>query len=188
MLARYARLAQQWGWRFAPVSGLLWSVLLPVTIPWLLVTVLLRFRRRDRSPEAKVERRVARLLSLYPAEWRAQYGEEFADVLRATIEHGGGGVRLTANVIRESNATRIPASVPPRLAGLACLSLCWIPLIPQGIVPLIMKLSGDEHRSWFLALYLPDPYAWITIGWMLGVGSLLLAAAVRMSSVRAFAT
>jgi hypothetical protein len=183
-LALYSRLAQRWGWRFAPVAILLWTVLLPVTVPWLLASLIVRYRTRDRSVDSKVERRVARLLSMYPADWRAQYGEEFADILRDTIRDGRGGMRLTANVIRESNASRIASARPSPITAIVCLALCWIPLIPQGVVPLIMKLSRQQGRSWFLALYLPDPYAWITIAWMLAVGSMLLAAALRIGRVR----
>jgi ABC-2 type transport system permease protein len=36
--------------------------------------------------------------------------------------------------------------------------VCWIPLFPQGVVPLWMILDGSENRLWFLALYLDDPW------------------------------
>jgi hypothetical protein len=66
---------------------------------------------------------------------------------------------------------------PPSLTGklvIACWSLCWLPLVPQGIVPLIFKLTEVEARSWFLALYLPAPFQWPTIFAMIGLGLLML--------------
>ncbi|GHO78361.1 hypothetical protein KSD_61320 [Ktedonobacter sp. SOSP1-85] len=60
-----------------------------------------------------------------------------------------------------------------RQVVLLCLSACWIPLIPQGIVPMVMKLSGTRVLSWFLALYLPEPYQWPIIIIMITVGLLL---------------
>ena len=57
-----------------------------------------------------------------------------------------------------------------------CLSFCWIPLVPQGIVPLVMKLSGNRVPSWFLALYLPEPYQWPTIFAMIAIGLTLFGA------------
>ena len=45
-----------------------------------------------------------------------------------------------------------------------------IALFPQGIVPLIDKLSGGHVRSWFLALYLPEVWQWPTIMLMILIG------------------
>ena len=67
-------------------------------------------------------------------------------------------------------------STAKRQVVILCLSLCWIPLVPQGIVPMVMKLSGTNVHSWFLALYLPEPYQWPTIFAMLAVGAGLLGA------------
>lgn len=35
---------------------------------------------------------------------------------------------------------------------------CWIPLIPQGLMPLWMIADGSGNRLWFVALHLTDPY------------------------------
>ena len=67
-------------------------------------------------------------------------------------------------------------STGKRQVVILCLSLCWIPLVPQGIVPMVMILSGKKVPSWFLALYLPEPYQWPTIFAMLALGSCLLGA------------
>ncbi|WP_343948679.1 sensor histidine kinase [Nonomuraea longicatena] len=39
----------------------------------------------------------------------------------------------------------------------------WLPMFPQGIVPGIMKIFGNEDKVWFLALHLPEPWQWPTI-------------------------
>jgi ABC-2 type transport system permease protein len=57
---------------------------------------------------------------------------------------------------------------------LICLTLCWIPLVPQGIVPIIMKLNGNAGPSWFLALHLSEPYQWPTMMIMILIGIILL--------------
>ncbi|BEL04623.1 hypothetical protein Q0Z83_028140 [Actinoplanes sichuanensis] len=65
----------------------------------------------------------------------------------------GGTVSLTA-------ARKTAVELPPRLSALVTTLwiACWIPLFPQGLVPLWMILSGSENRLWFLALYLSDPW------------------------------
>jgi hypothetical protein len=52
-----------------------------------------------------------------------------------------------------------------------------IALFPQALVPALMKLSGDVARVWFLALYMPGPWQWPTIAFMvlLGAGAFALA-------------
>nr|WP_062331494.1 hypothetical protein [Herbidospora sakaeratensis] len=47
---------------------------------------------------------------------------------------------------------------------------CWIPLFPQGLVPLWTIWTGSDARLWFLALHLQDPWrvpvavAFVTLG------------------------
>lgn len=82
---------------------------------------------------------------------------------------------------RSSNAVRI--EMPKREAWLAVA--CWtfgsIALFPQGVVPIIFMLTGVDVRSWFLALYLDDAFAWIVAGAMVLLGSWLYYVAVRLS-------
>jgi hypothetical protein len=61
-----------------------------------------------------------------------------------------------------------------------CWTFCWIPLFPQGIVPLVVKLTGSSVRSWFLALYLPPTFQWPVIFAMIALGSGMLYAAVAI--------
>ncbi|MFE3452561.1 hypothetical protein ACFXJ8_26925 [Nonomuraea sp. NPDC059194] len=57
---------------------------------------------------------------------------------------------------------------------IASLTLCWVPLVAQGVVPAIMLSTGADNRSWFLALHLPDGLRWPTILSMIGIGLVLL--------------
>jgi len=51
---------------------------------------------------------------------------------------------------------------------------------PQGLVPIVLKLLGeDEVRVWFLAMYLPEPFGWLTALGMVGLGLLVGTATLR---------
>ncbi|WP_051864532.1 hypothetical protein [Streptosporangium roseum] len=54
------------------------------------------------------------------------------------------------------------------------LTLCWVPLVAQGIVPALMLTTGKVTRSWFLALHLPGHLQWPTIVAMIVLGLALL--------------
>jgi hypothetical protein len=179
----YGGLAERWGWRFVPLALVFWVVFWPVGTVWSVITLVRRHRSLDRSPVARTERRVARLLAWYPPDWRARYGGEFSELLRDQIRHGDAGLALTLNVMRESSAARIASA--GGLAASACWWLCWLPLFAQGLAPLIMKLAGTPARSWFLALYLPNPYQWPMIAAMITCGSLMLGTAVRATAMTA---
>lgn len=81
------------------------------------------------------------------------------------------------------NAANVAATkLPPGKAIL--LSLLWtaapILIFPQGIVPLIFKLTGSDVRVWFLPLYLPSPFQWPAILAMIALGLTLAYAAVTI--------
>jgi signal transduction histidine kinase len=64
-----------------------------------------------------------------------------------------------------------------------CWGLFWLPLFPQGIVTLIIKLIGvPENKSWFLALYLPDPLSWVTIIGLINLGLAMLIVGLRLGA------
>ena len=152
--------------RFWHVLGAIvfWTVAWPIGIAWLVV-------RRARKP------RIERLLGWYPAAWRERYGEEFAELLRDSVDGGHGGLRLSLNVAREGLAARLDETGISRPA--VCLIVCWTPLIPQGLVPMAFLLGGVESRSWFLALYMPEPLQWATAGAMVALGLALLVTGLR---------
>jgi hypothetical protein len=181
-LVFYGGLAERWGWRFVPIAVIFWVVFWPVAIVWLAITLLARHRAPDDTPAARTDRRVARLLSWYPSDWRARYGAEFSELLHDEIREGHGGPRLTLNVMRESSTARVASGGGTTAA--TCWYLCWLPLFAQGVAPLIMKLVGAPARSWFLALYLPDPYQWPTIAAMIMLGLSMLATASRVKGAR----
>ncbi|MEU1879795.1 hypothetical protein ABZ470_20985 [Streptosporangium sp. NPDC020072] len=64
--------------------------------------------------------------------------------------------------------------------------IAWLPLFPQGLAPLVMKILGVEERVWFLALYLPPIWQWPTIIFMIAIGLLMYGYAIlipmRLSS------
>jgi hypothetical protein len=83
--------------------------------------------------------------------------------------------------MRESSAARIASA--GGIAAVTCWWLCWLPLFAQGVAPLIMKVAGTPARSWFLALYLPNPYQWPMIAAMIAAGLTMLTTAVRATSL-----
>ncbi len=135
----------------------------------------------ERSSETRAERRIARFLGWYPADWRARYGEEFKELVRQEIRDGRDGPLLTLNVARESAATHAARLGRRGVVALACSSVCWLPFA-QGFVPLAMKLTHTAGRSWFLALYLPARDQWPAIAAMIAITLLLLATAASMTA------
>ena len=179
-----ARVAERRPWLFVPASIVFWALLSPLALVWLALWLIDRYRALDKSPAARRGRRVTRLLRWYPIDWRARYGGEMAAMLHDTIAEGRAGPRLSSNVAKEGLAARLaPPARRDALAG-ACLTLCWIPLFPQALVPAVMKLTETPTRSWFLALYLPDAYQWPLIAAMLALGLAMLRVGLSASSVR----
>ena len=77
------------------------------------------------------------------------------------------------------------ASLPPLPLGqtvvvYVCWSLAWLPLFPQGLVPLAFKLAGSPVRSWFLPLYLPPAWQWPVILGMIALGLAMVGTAVAI--------
>ncbi len=62
----------------------------------------------------------------------------------------------------------------------------WCPLFPQGLVPAVFKVFGVEEKAWFLALYLPPPWQWPVIAFMvtLGVTMYVLALVLPVGHTR----
>ena len=169
-------------------SIVFWTLLSPLALVWLTLwligRVIDRHRAVEKSPTAKRDRRVARLLHWYPADWRARYGEEMVALLHDTIAEGRGSPLLSLNIAKEGVAAWL--APPERRQALAwlCLGLCAIPLIPQGLVPAIMILTETPARSWFLALYLPEAYRWPTLAAMLILGLAMLRTGLTLAGVR----
>ncbi|GGK79054.1 hypothetical protein Ppa06_40470 [Planomonospora parontospora subsp. parontospora] len=73
-----------------------------------------------------------------------------------------------------------------RIGVTVCYTVAWLPLFPQGLAPMFMKIFGVEDRVWFLALHLPSIWQWPTIIFMIVLGLLMYGYAVlipmRLSS------
>jgi hypothetical protein len=179
-----ARLVQRRPWLFGAASIVFWTLLSPIALLWLALWLIDRYRALDKSPAARRQRRVTRLLRWYPADWRARYGDEMAALMHDTIADGRGGVRLSLNVAREGLATRLAPPARRDALAAACLTLCSIPLFPQAVVPAVMKLTETPTRSWFLALYLPDAYQWPMIAAMFALGLAMLRVGMTLAGVR----
>jgi hypothetical protein len=75
------------------------------------------------------------------------------------------------------------ASLPSwkhKLMG-ACWGLFWLPLFPQGLVAMFLKIFGPGERSWFLALYLPEVFQWPFIIGMIGLGLAMVIFAAQVT-------
>ncbi|MEU4509265.1 hypothetical protein AB0G05_07210 [Nonomuraea wenchangensis] len=73
-----------------------------------------------------------------------------------------------------------------RIGVTICYTIAWLPLFPQGLVPMVMKIIGVQDRGWFLALHLPPVWQWPTIIFMIALGLLMYGYAIlipmRLSS------
>ncbi|MDF2707176.1 MAG: hypothetical protein K0R62_2828 [Nonomuraea muscovyensis] len=73
-----------------------------------------------------------------------------------------------------------------RIGVTICYLIAWLPLFPQGLAPMAMKIFGVEGPVWFLALHLPPIWQWPTIIFMITLGLLMYGYAIlipmRLSS------
>lgn len=108
-------------------------------------------RLRRRGPELLLLMRVGRQV-------------ETADRARSDSADGATGVR--ARLLQVGRDT--------------CFTLGILALLPQAVVPAVMKILGSGGRSWFAALHVPAPWQWPTVIAMAAAGSALLVAARSM--------
>ncbi|MFF0244215.1 sensor histidine kinase [Streptosporangium sandarakinum] len=64
--------------------------------------------------------------------------------------------------------------------------LGWLPLFPQGLVPMFLKIFGTGEKSWFLALHLPSPWQWplIVLNITMGLALYGMAMAIPVAHSR----
>lgn len=96
------------------------------------------------------------------ALWGGRRAEER---LRATgpelLSAMRGGATVPLSAVDKRGRVGAPAPKLPRGRSALVTFLwifCWIPIFPQGLIPLWMIFSGSEIRLWFAALYLQDPW------------------------------
>ena len=176
-----AQLAERHLWLFIVGSLVFWTLLSPLALIWLMLWLIDRYRALDKAPVARLERRIARLLRWYPGEWRVRYGDEMAALLHDTIAAGGDGPRLRFDLAKEGIALRLAPPARRHTLAATCLTLCWLPLVPQGLVPAVIKSVGAPTRSWFLALYLADAFQWPMITAMVALGLAMLGAGITLA-------
>ncbi|MFG1946226.1 hypothetical protein [Nonomuraea sp. NPDC048826] len=79
-----------------------------------------------------------------------------------------------------------------RIGVTIAYTIAWLPLFPQGLVPMVMKILGVEDRGWFLALHLPPIWQWPTVIFMIALGLLMYGYAIlipmRLNSPSSAAT
>jgi ABC-2 type transport system permease protein len=71
------------------------------------------------------------------------------------------------------------ASPARRAVVYVCFTVCWIPLIAQGVVPAVLRHTDPGRDSWFVARLVPEPLHWPVVGVMVLLGLGLLAAGVH---------
>ncbi|WP_170317118.1 sensor histidine kinase [Acrocarpospora corrugata] len=106
----------------------------------------------------------------------------FDGVLALTSPPGGPTVATLELPFALSTETPEPKHTGWRGMLMAlCWSVCWIPLIPQGIVAGFFLIFGAPTKSWFLALYMPEPLQWPTVFGMIALGATMLAGGIVLS-------
>ncbi|MDP9864058.1 MULTISPECIES: sensor histidine kinase [Streptosporangium] len=112
------------------------------------------------------------------------------DGVLALSSPAGGPTTATLDLPNASGWDAPPdkPSLPRRKAVLVALGwgLGWLPLFPQGLVAMIVKLAGEEKFSWFYALYLPGPWQWpaIVLNILLGLALYGMALAIPIAHSR----
>ncbi|ROO82965.1 signal transduction histidine kinase [Actinocorallia herbida] len=97
---------------------------------------------------------------------------------------GGTAVTLELPKVLPEHWAGLPAGLPrwKTLLMVALWSTAWCPLFPQGIVAGLLKTFDADVRSWFLALYLPEPWQWPCVVFMIALGTAMVALAVALPS------
>lgn len=69
----------------------------------------------------------------------------------------------------------------PTVVVFACFTVCWIPLLAQGVLPMILELVGSDVKSWFLARWLPGAVRWPTMIGMVVIGLVVIGIGVAIA-------
>jgi ABC-2 type transport system permease protein len=100
------------------------------------------------------------------------------------VRPGGrpAGAPPVRDVLARVGLDRAPAG--RRLYVLVTLTVCWVPLAAQGVVPAALLRAGvgadDVEPSWFLALHVPPHLAWPAVAAMVVLGLALLVSGLAV--------
>ncbi|MFF0308842.1 sensor histidine kinase [Streptosporangium sp. NPDC004379] len=98
----------------------------------------------------------------------------------------GGPTTATIDLPIEGSGDAPEGGPAPKGWRLAVLvlgwGLGWLPLFPQGLVAMCMKIFGSDAKSWFLALHLPEPWQWPMIVFNILLGLTMYGAAMVITS------
>ncbi|MFC0864406.1 histidine kinase [Sphaerimonospora cavernae] len=96
----------------------------------------------------------------------------------------GGPTTAVLELPRALGATLTPVPAWKSVTMALCWTLCWIPIFPQGVVPMVIKLTGnpEKGKSWFLALHLPEPFQWPVIAGMIALGGAMFTVAAVVTA------
>ncbi|QFG23359.1 hypothetical protein [Actinomadura sp. WMMB 499] len=99
---------------------------------------------------------------------------------RSLEEHGIDLLNLMKHGPAQQTGKPATADLPTRhrIGVMISYSIAWLPLFPQGLAPMAIKIFGVEDRVWFLALYLRPDWQWPTIMFMIAVGVLMYGYAI----------
>ncbi|MDG4793722.1 hypothetical protein [Micromonospora sp. WMMD1082] len=85
----------------------------------------------------------------------------------------------------DTTADESPLTGRDLLVETTCWVLGAIAVLPQGLLTMLFKLTGNHDvRVWFLAMYLPEPWGWLTSIGMVLLGAYLLWFAARVRRTR----
>ncbi|MBB4917079.1 sensor histidine kinase [Streptosporangium saharense] len=106
----------------------------------------------------------------------------FDGVLALNSPPGGSTTATIDLPFALAAAQRDTPSMPKWMYAVVGIGWClgWLPLFPQGIVAMILKIVGTDERSWFLALYLPEPLQWPLIIFNIFLGMTLYGLAIGL--------
>ncbi|MFC7533511.1 hypothetical protein [Actinoplanes sp. GCM10030250] len=119
---------------------------------------------------------LAWLLGDVAAKRLEAYGPDLLAGMRATTsrpQQFGGSVDLRGSVdLGDLGIGGV--SSRRRAVVIACFTLCWVPMVAQGVVPAILRYTDPGRRSWFLARNVPEVWHWPVVGVMVLLGVALL--------------
>jgi hypothetical protein len=130
------------------------------------------------NPTERPRRRASRLLRWYPKEWRARYGDEFAELLVAELEERPRSLRRGLDVARTGVSARFAAAglggQPPATAGQEGRSLSTLGAAVALFSVVALALWAQLTIGWQWAP--PDTPATSLAMVVMSVGLLLVAA------------